>query len=370
MIAAEDLFAYSYHDARTRFLRALDAFERETGRSFVRKRCVVDAAEDLTIDTAELVPRERQRLFVTVAGIHGVEGYAGNAIEQRLLTKTLRLLDLDRTGVLLVHALNPVGMHGFCRVNAANVDLNRNFTANFDGDTSGWRVVARLLEPQAAYDGGLATRARFLAELLRAVTQHGFARLRQATLAGQYVAPQAIFYGGDCTQPETAFFQQTFNSLCDRYAEVLLTDLHTGYGVRGRASSLFARADSAEFEAIASDGVRDPSGRDKAYSAHGDLVGYCHDAFKRRQKDGVFNGVVVELGTHGLGAAAQVQDLITVMRENQVRTRGARTPEIGRAAQRAFRELFYPTDANWREQALSAGVERIERLLKSRGYLS
>jgi hypothetical protein len=373
MPSADDLFAYSYHDARARFLRALDTFERETKRVFVRQRCVINAAEDLTIDTAELVPRDRERVYVAVAGIHGVEGYAGNAIQQQLLAHTLRRFDLDSTGLFLVHALNPTGMHNFCRVNVANVDLNRNFSSDgralYASDSSGYRLIGDLLEPVDAYAGGLAARAHFLIELARAAGKHGFAPLRQATLAGQYIAPRGIFYGGDKPQPETEFLQRAYGALCDRYPEILLTDLHTGYGVRGRASSLFARADSADFEAIASDGVRDASGRDQAYSARGDLVGYCHETAKRRRKGGVFNGVVVEIGTHALGSLAQIQDLVTVVRENQVRTRGAATPELAIAAQRAFRELFYPSDPQWRSDALAAGVERVERLLKARGFI-
>jgi hypothetical protein len=373
MPSAEDLFAYSYHDARARFLRALDAFERETGRAFVRQRHVIDAGEDLSIDTAELVPRERRRVFVAVSGIHGVEGYAGNAIQQQLLAATLRRFDLDRTGVFFVHALNPSGMHAFRRVNARNVDLNRNFSGDgralYASDSSGYRLVAELLEPAAPYAGGLVERARFMADLARAVGHHGFAPLRQATLAGQYVAPQGLFYGGDRPEAETEIMQRAFGALCERYGEILLADLHTGYGARGRASSLFARADSPEFSAICDDGVRDAGGRDQAYSARGDLVGYGYEVAKRRRNGGVFNGVAVELGTHALGALAQIQDLIAVVRENQVRLRGARSPELALSAQRAFRELFYPSDPAWRAAALASGVDRVESLLKSRAFL-
>src|SRR5688572_10663129 len=117
-------FATDYRDARERFLQALDAFERGSGLRFVRERFSVDRASDLTIDCAELRPRSPERLYVAVSGIHGVEGFAGNAIQCALLSSVLRRLDLERSGVLLVHGLNPFGMHHLRRVNAANVDLN------------------------------------------------------------------------------------------------------------------------------------------------------------------------------------------------------------------------------------------------------
>ena len=373
MIDPRDLFADSYHDARARFARALDAFEQQSGRGFARQRHVIDAALDLTIDTAELQAQTPERLFVAVSGIHGVEGYAGSAIQQALLARTLSRFDLDRTGVLFVHALNPHGMQHFQRVNAANVDLNRNFGdedgALYRSDAGDYRLLSRTFEPQRPYGARLSTHARFFAEIAAATARHGIGPLRQATLAGQYVAPGGIFYGGASPQPETLFFQRVFSALCTRYAEIMLTDLHTGYGERGRAYPLFGRADSAEFAAFSGQGVRDAGGRDRTYTAHGDLVGFCHDAAKRARPDGVFNGVVVELGTHGLGMLSQLGDLHAVVRENQVRRHGARTPAIAAAVQRAFRELFYPGDSAWRAQALEEACSRIESLLASRGFL-
>jgi hypothetical protein len=374
MAEAEALFAYSYHDARARFLRALDAFEQRTDRTFVRQRCAIDRAEDLTIDIAELRPKAPERLYVAVSGIHGVEGYAGNAVQQALIASTLERFDLERCGVMFVHALNPIGMHRFCRVNGGNVDLNRNFSLDGDAlyasDSSGYMLISSLLEPREPYDGAFATRARFLAGIASAVARHGFAPLRSSTLVGQYAAPHGIFYGGDAVQPETAFFQGAFANACKHYDEVLLTDFHTGYGERAQAHALFGRADSPEFAQFSAQGVRDSSGRDQAYEARGDLVGHCYETAKRRRRGGIFNGVVLELGTHALGSIEQIRDLHTLVRENQVRQHGACSPNIGAAAQRAFRELFYPSDPRWRQRALDAAITRIEALLTSRGFIA
>ena len=373
-MASEIAFPADFHAARAQFSAGLDSFEALTGRAFTRTRFVMDEAEDLSIDIAEFVPTNPRRVYIAVAGVHGIEGYAGNAIERALLADVLPRLDPETTGVVLVHALNPVGMHRLRRVNANNVDLNRNFAAAgsplYSTDSQDFARLRALLEPQGRYAGGIAGNLRFLGMLGMAVVRSGMAALRQVTLAGQYVAPMAIFYGGNEPERETLCMQRLFESLCGRYQEVLLTDLHTGYGTRAQASLLFGALDSSELHGIASEGLRDAFGRDQGYTAHGDLVGYCHATAKRMRPDGVFNGVVLELGTHGLGTIEQVDDLHTVVRENQVQHFGARDAYAETIVRRNFRELFYPGDPLWQRQSLTAALQRIEQLLTARGFLT
>lgn len=369
----EIAFASSYHDARARFMQALSVFEETAGRAFSRERCAIDASEDLTIDIAELVPKEPRRLYMAISGAHGIEGYAGNAIQRALLSDLLLKLDLDHTGVVLVHALNPVGMHRMRRVNGNNVDLNRNFSAKGDAlystDSSGFRKLASLLQPQGPYHRGLASHLKFLASVSGTLLRGNLAVLREAALGGQYIAPQAVFYGGAAPEPETLFLQRYFEALCERYPEILLTDLHTGYGNRANAHLLFGRCDSADLQDLSSEGVRDKRGRDQAYVVHGDIVGYCWETAKRRRPDGTFNGTVVELGTHGLGRIEQADDLHTVVRENQIRHYGARDTHTETTVLHDFRELFYPGDPLWQRQALTAALGRINELLKRRAFL-
>jgi hypothetical protein len=371
---AENAFPLGYHDARAYFLQALDTFEQRTGRVFARSRCVIDETQDLTIDVAELAPPHPQRLYMVVAGLHGIEGFAGNAIQCSLLAEVLPLLDLEHSGVLLVHALNPAGMHRMRRVNASNVDLNRNFATKgsplFATDSRAFQQLRAILAPQGPYDGSVASHLRFIALLVAAVARHGFATLREITLAGQYGEPEGIFYGGKAPEPETLFLQNLYDAICPRYSEILLTDLHTGYGDRAQAYALFGRVDSPELQEFALQGVRDARGRPQAYAAHGDLIGYCHDAAKRVRPDGVFNGVALEIGTHGLGTIEQIGDLHTIVRENQIRHHGARDVHVEMRVAREFCELFYPGDPLWRRQALKVAVQRIEGLLEHRGFFA
>jgi len=364
---------HEYHEARAGFRLALDEFEERVGRRFQRHSELVDAELDLSIDVAELRPEQPRRLYVAVSGIHGIEGYAGGAILRGLLASVLPGLDFESTGILLVHGLNPTGMYHRRRVNEHNVDLNRNFAA--DGtpldpsDSAAYELVASILQPARPCADSAGDRVRFLAAVARAIVRHGFAPLRQATLAGQYSSPSGLFYGGSTAQVETRFFQQCFDRASRGYSEIQLTDLHTGYGRREQVSSLFVRADSLEFQALTGHGAPDVRGRDQAYAARGDLVAFCQRTAKRHAPDGIFNGVVVELGTTGLGIASQLGDLYTLVRENQLRHHGYATPAAALRVAHAFGELFDPSDPGWRKQVVVASLAHIQRLLGSRHFL-
>ena len=81
--------------------------------------------EDLTIDIAWFGTDAPRRAFIHSSGIHGVEAFAGSAIQARWLDEGVREPPGD-AAIVLVHVLNPYGMAWFRRANERNVDLNRN----------------------------------------------------------------------------------------------------------------------------------------------------------------------------------------------------------------------------------------------------
>jgi hypothetical protein len=370
---SEALFCPGYHADRTAFFAELEGFAAATDRSVQHHRLSVDTQQDLTVSIAELPARERpDKVYVVCCGIHGVEGYAGSAIVRALLQSRLRELDSATTGLLLVHALNPYGFHHGIRVNQNNVDLNRNCAAHgealFGSDNSQFDALRGLLGPARPCSLALKQRLRFYLGIGQALATSGTSALRQATLAGQYIDPRGVFYGGAHVEPEIAFFQEIYGRIAHGYGEVLLTDLHTGYGVRGQAYPLFGRADSESFRKYVESGVKDGS-TDKTYTVNGDLVGYCYKTSKRVRPAARFNGVVVELGTHGLSMRDQLADLQAVISENQLRHYGAVDDSTAQAVRANFRELFCPQAPSWRRTAVEVGVETVTRLLGECGYI-
>jgi len=369
----DSLFCADYHADRAAFMADVQRFAERTARRLQLHTHRVDEALDLQVTVADLPALRPERLYVLCTGIHGIEGYAGSAIARQLLIDTLQRIDPSTTSLLLVHALNPYGFAKLVRVNANNVDLNRNCEAQgedlFATDSAAYAALTGLLGPKRAASTRSLERLRFRSGLLAALTQHGAPTLRQASLAGQYLDARGIFYGGRDVQPEIAFFQTLYETAARAHQEVLLTDLHTGYGSRGEAYPLFGRADSPEVRAFTELGVTDTSGQDKTYTVHGDLVGYCYKTAKRVRPAGVFNGLVIELGTHGLSLVDQMRDLFTVVSENQLRQHGAADAGSPERVREQFRELFYPSSAAWRDRVVRVGAVAVERVLSARGYL-
>ena len=83
--------------------------------------------EDLSIDIGWFGSPQPRRAFVHSSGLHGVEGFAGSAIQLQWLTGNYQ--PPDDGAVVIVHVMNPFGMVWLRRVNENNVDLNYNFLA-------------------------------------------------------------------------------------------------------------------------------------------------------------------------------------------------------------------------------------------------
>jgi Protein of unknown function (DUF2817) len=373
-VDSASLFCEDYHADRAAFERVLAAFTARSGRSMELHRYSVDASADLSVTAALLHARRPQRLLVLVTGIHGVEGYAGAAVVRLLLSELLLGTDAETTGLLVVHALNPYGFAHKLRVNRNNVDLNRN-CAQLDADLmcnddSAYAELASVLSPKRPARVGRAAHAQFALRMLRTRSRIGDKAVRQATLGGQYSDALGVFWGGDRVQPEIRFFQGLYERLAAQYPELLLIDLHTGYGDRGQAYALFGRTDTPSIAACTQLGVQSAEGRELSYDVFGDLVQYCYAAAKRLQPAGVFDGLALEVGTHGLSMLAQLQDLYTVVLENQTRHHGLARTEHEATVQRAFRELFFPSDSSWRAQILRNCLRAISNLLMARGFIS
>jgi hypothetical protein len=370
----DGLFCPDYPSDRAAFLAAVQGFAARSGRRLQLQRHRLPGSAELEVTAAELPAARPERLYVLATGIHGIEGYAGSAIARQLLVGALERLDPATTSLLLVHALNPFGFANFLRVNADNVDLNRNCQAHgealFESQNPGFVALSGLLAPKWPCRVTLAARSRFSLQLLAALARSGAGALRQASLSGQFSDPRAIFFGGRSVAGEIAFFQRLYEPLVQRHAEVLLTDLHTGYGEPGQAYPLFGRADSPEVKALTESGVTDADGENKAYTVFGDLVGYAYKTAKRLRAAGVFNGLVIELGTTGLSTPHQIRDLFTVVSENQLRLEGSGDADSERRVRAAFREQFYPSSPRWRDQAVRVGVRAVENLLHARGFFA
>src|SRR5262249_25391349 len=145
----------------------------------------------LAIDIAWLGHNEPRRAVLHSSGLHGVEGFAGSAVQ----IQTLRELPCipDDSALILVHILNPYGMCWLRRTNENNVDLNRNslIDGNYTGAPENYSKLDPFLNPPSP-----PWRDLFLLKAALLAFRYGMPSLRQAVAGGQYEFPKGLFFGG------------------------------------------------------------------------------------------------------------------------------------------------------------------------------
>ena len=186
--------------------------------------------EELAIDVVELGDPDARDVVLVVSGTHGVEGYAGSALQLGLLQQAPALP--DGVALVLVHALNPYGMSWVRRVNEDNVDLNRNFIdwSQPVPHNEGYDRIADLLVPREWTD---AEQERTLNELLAVAGEVGLGEFQRIVSGGQYHHPTGLFYGGTGPTWSHRWLREWSADRLGSAERVVMIDLHTGLGPWG-----------------------------------------------------------------------------------------------------------------------------------------
>ena len=114
MSRASRYFAPDFKTAQLRFRAAVAARGGELARLPLAATGPDGAA--LSIDIAWFGAQSPRRVLVHSSGLHGVEGYAGSAIQLQWLDEGLPALAGD-AAIVIAHILNPYGAAWLRRVN-------------------------------------------------------------------------------------------------------------------------------------------------------------------------------------------------------------------------------------------------------------
>lgn len=341
------MFSSDYSEARDRFRRL--ASERG-GTLHAWEVIPADngQAEGLTIDAA--VFGTGTRTLIVSSGLHGVEGFAGSAIQLDMLTGTLP----DDIKVVLIHAINPFGMAHIRRVNENNVDLNRNFLGPLDpweGCSDHYRRLRHLLNPRRP-TGGIDV---VMPQILAQIAMRGFGALKAAVVEGQYDYPKGLYFGGFTTEAGPTLLLQSLPRLVQPIERVVHIDVHTGLG-RSGSHALFVAAeagsaDHLRLRAVYGDRVQPwDVNHGLAYRIRGGLP----EAMRRLLGPAV-DVITCEFGTH-----APLHVLKALRLENQqFHWGGDRT-----SAEAALLEAFRPDSKSWETSVLEGGRSVLNRAIE------
>jgi Protein of unknown function (DUF2817) len=185
--------------------------------------------EALFTDTVLIGPEDAAKVVVLIGGTHGIEGFAGSAIEidvLRLLAGGHIVIPAN-VAVLMVHALTPWGYAWLRRCDANGVDLNRN-VVDFSRPLPE-NIGYESLKP-ALFFGDTQQRQTAFAEFERL---HGREALEKAISAGQYSDPAGPFYGGLAPAHGRLVVEDLMRKYFLQQRDLAVIDLHTGLGSFG-----------------------------------------------------------------------------------------------------------------------------------------
>ena len=373
-------FPESYDASRTRFREHYERVRQLWPPARLEHQALL-VERDLSTDWVQAAPlRQPERLLIFTTGEHGIEAYVGAAVLQVFVQEFLERLDPDTTGLLLVHCINPWGMQHGRRVNAQNVDLNRNFLWEAAGEerpfdpelNPAYRRIHGLLCPERPLGSRLGANLAFWGGVLGGLRSLGAAGLREASLLGQYHTPQGICFGGTGYQEETRLLMRLYQEGMAPYPQVLDLDMHTGYGPRYEMSLV-----NSIHEPLASDEFARrfdyprvvKSNPDEFYRIQGDMIDYLYQMAGHTYPTKRLYATSFEFGTFGNSLAGALRSLRATIWENQVHWHTAASAQMQAFAAREFRELFFPAEPGWRAKALSDARRALAGILRAEGYL-
>ncbi len=339
-------FSQNYITARSRFREAV---KKAGGRlESLPLDAKGPAGEDLSIDIAWFGADQPRRVLLHSSGLHGVEAFAGSAIQLQWLEAGLPSIP-DDAAIVLVHVLNPYGMAWLRRFNENNVDLNRNFLGpdeDYAGAPEGYRKLDSFLNPPTSPSSDFYyVRAGWL------VARYGLSTLRQAVAGGQYDYPRGLFFGGKQLQQGPREYQDWLARHFPAVEHIAAIDVHTGLGKYGIDTLLVETEQYDTLKTIFGERVAPLAPeRSPAYRVRG---GY-NSLLARMVPKAKSYFVCQEFGTYH-----SVRVLHALREENRWHQHGGGTVE--HATKSELKEFFCPGDEAWRKAVLARGKELLQQ---------
>lgn len=237
-LPGECYFSAGYLDAYERF----NAMAKELGLEVQR----LNVTEDLATQVA-IYPGRDDKYLVHISGVHGVESFAGDAVQLSSLQYLQHVLETSNDKdslptIVFVHIANPYGFHNLRRVNEDNADLNRNFLTEEE-----WTMV-KSRDPNYAhyvdFDFFLnptdkPTHIPLIDEMLYVYTlvsnllKYPMHTVKKAVVAGNYHKQNGYGFGGFQHTASTRNIIDLLSRQLDipsRATDLVLIDVHTGLG--------------------------------------------------------------------------------------------------------------------------------------------
>ncbi|NWH08269.1 MAG: DUF2817 domain-containing protein [Alphaproteobacteria bacterium] len=354
---AEQYFSAHYAEARVKFLRAANSHGARLA-SHRNPYAKGPSGEDLFIDVATLGPDDAETALFLVSATHGVEGFAGSAVEIGLFDSRLIAKRPARAKLVILHALNPYGFAWLRRVNEDNVDLNRN-CVRFDRPrptNAGYEALAPAIAPQEWSETGLSA---LNARLRDFAHEHGFFALQEAITAGQYDYPDGLYFGGHKEAWSIGVLKHVVQRELIRARRLVFLDIHTGLGGFGDLEIISEfPLDSAAYRDAKSwwgDQVK-TTASGESLSAH--LSGTLDGMLPSLLPEANVTGAALEFGTYPGEAVFRA-----LRADNWLHAFAAPGAPETKAIKEEIRRAFFPDTAEWKNRVWEQAASVLEKTL-------
>jgi hypothetical protein len=356
-------FPRNYQESKERFLRNTSKLEGffpniEVGSIEVGK-------EKLTTDYIYIpAKKEYKNLVIITCGTHGPEAFAGCALMQRFMNGPLLYIDHKTTGVMLIHAHNPWGFKYVRRGTENNVNLNRNYSLSqdiFQTKNQSYMKLVDKLELKGKREDNFNFPALDLLWLMLVKPDVNLQSMTEAIGRGQYQSEQGINFGGFKPEPQTIQITSLLKKMTPAYQRILNIDLHTGLGEKGvlhimSKDNINDKSKEVLLKIFRGDGdmyEHTLPGAEGFYEIKGDYAKIVSSINPDPKK--VIVSFTAEFGTVGKGLVGKVDTINRLIRENQGHFRGYENDNVKKRVQQNYKELFFPSDKQWRKDVLKKG---------------
>ncbi len=348
-------FSEEYHESRNKFLNAA---RNNDGRITSYQNPRTDpVGKALFLDVASFGPQNPQIILVIGSGTHGVEGFAGSAIQTGLLLQGIVITLPPYVGLVMIHAINPYGFAHLRRFNEDNIDLNRNFLDHSIPHplNDGYMQLANAIAPQSlSFWNNTKSLTKFLWFMLR----HGQTELRQAISSGQYTHTKGLFYGGVTSSWSNKMIRTVASRYLSMSKKIIFIDFHTGLGDYGNAEVIMNVGEESLVYMRAKEWWGDrvkSTAAGASVSAH--LQGTLKLALPKMLPESEVTAVSLEFGT------LPSKDVLWALRsENWLHHWGDNSPDSKQIKDKLLR-AFYPDDNKWKLEVWQKSKNIVEQVL-------
>ena len=303
-------------------------------------------------------PKDTKKAIIFASGMHGIEGYAGAALQVGVMESGALNEVPDDIAVLFVHMINPWGCAWDRDVNEDNVDIFRNFLYGEKPAPPNpeYDAINEFINP-SEWTGPVKEKTD--SDLAAYIEKHGIDSVARTIRRGQHNHPKGVTFHGNGSTWSRLTTETIVKRNLGHAKKIAGVDLHTGFGPYGETTVV--SYDDMESER-----------RQRFINWYGDAVHFAgdHPAIPKHEMmalealvNVVPNAEIFGVGIEWGAEQYSLEDFKLILHMNYLQNYGDLSAEEAKEPRRRFRSFLYGETNEWRKKAWKNGLEVFHRTI-------